>query len=132
MSRSRQRGQRFRVHPGPESCLDVHPVHSNYFLSSNDSECHIFDMRSRVENEVKLLPVSSLLGHTRAVTCARFSPGPDQIVTGCKDGVLRLYSVLGCDKASFANGSIGLWPVDSVSLTGDAAEHGSKVKERFT
>ena len=73
--------------------VDVSPVQTEYFVSpSSKGFCGIFDRRM-AKNKL-MTPISSLIGHSRAISSAFFSPQTgNNVVTVSYDNRIRLFNV---------------------------------------
>ena len=63
------------------------PTNQSFVVINNKAQCRIFDIR----NPKKQL--MDLLGHSRAISSAFFSPSDSQILTTCYDNRMRIYGV---------------------------------------
>jgi len=71
--------------------VDVHPTQDNYFVCANNKAgCFIFDIRKT--GKKLMTPVVELLGHTRALSSAMFSPiSGNKVATVAYDDKVRVY-----------------------------------------
>ena len=71
--------------------VSVHPLQNQYFVSpSSKGDCGIYD--TRMAKKKMLTPVSSLMGHTKAISSALFSPqSGNKVVTVSYDNRIRLF-----------------------------------------
>ena len=71
--------------------VSVHPLQNQYFVSpSSKGECGIYD--TRMAKKKMLTPVTTLMGHTRAISSALFSPqSGNKVVTVSYDNKIRLF-----------------------------------------
>jgi len=72
--------------------VSVNPSRTNLFLApSNKGNCGIYDMRKGCKSGV-MAPLSELMGHSKAISSAFFSPKTgSRVVTVAYDNKLRLY-----------------------------------------
>ena len=79
--------------------VSVHPLQTNYFMCpSNKGFCGIFDQRKTSKTKV-MTPVTALIGHTRAISSAFFSPQTgEKVVTVSYDNKIRLFDTQNIDK----------------------------------
>jgi pre-mRNA-processing factor 19 len=67
-------------------CLDIHPKQQNLTLTGGaDRNAIIFDRSTEKK-------VSTLVGHTKEVTCNRFHTVQDLLITGSADTTIRLWT----------------------------------------
>ena len=79
--------------------VSVHPVQTEYFLSPNNKgTCGIFDRRMNKSTKV-MTPVSSLIGHTKAISSAFFSSQTGhKVVTVAYDNKIRIFDTENMNK----------------------------------
>jgi len=72
--------------------VSLHPIKRNLFLApSNKGDCAIYDMRNATKNGV-MKPLTQLIGHTKAISSAFFSPKTgSRVVSVAYDNKLRIY-----------------------------------------
>ncbi|XP_041917292.1 WD repeat-containing protein 76 [Alosa sapidissima] len=71
-------------------CVHVHPMQRQYFVVTDSSGAHIYDVRNLNKRSSK--PVSALNGHSRSVSYAYFSPDTgNRVLTTCMDDKLRVF-----------------------------------------
>lgn len=72
--------------------VSLHPIKRNLFLApSNKGDCGIYDMRNATKNGV-MKPLTQLIGHTKAISSAFFSPKTgSRVVSVAYDNKLRIY-----------------------------------------
>merc|ERR1711997_1313150 len=72
--------------------VSVNPTRTNLFLApSNKGDCGIYDMRKGGKSGV-MTPVTELIGHSKAISSAFFSPKTgSRVVSVAYDNKLRLY-----------------------------------------
>jgi len=67
-------------------CLDIHPKQQHLSLTGGaDHNAIIFDRNTEKK-------ISTLVGHTKEVTCCRFHTLQDLLITGSADSTLRLWT----------------------------------------
>merc|ERR1712109_211598 len=73
--------------------VSLHPIKRNLFLApSNKGDCGIFDMRNANKNGTLMKPLTQLIGHTKAISSAFFSPKTgSRVVSVAYDNKLRIY-----------------------------------------
>ncbi|XP_062405535.1 WD repeat-containing protein 76 isoform X2 [Sardina pilchardus] len=70
--------------------VHVHPMQKQYFVVTDSSGAHIYDVRNLNKKSSK--PVSTLNGHSRSVSYAYFSPDTgNRVLTTCMDDKLRVF-----------------------------------------
>ncbi|XP_048119696.1 WD repeat-containing protein 76 isoform X2 [Alosa alosa] len=70
--------------------VHVHPMQRQYFVVTDSSGAHIYDVRNLNKRSSK--PVSALNGHSRSVSYAYFSPDTgNRVLTTCMDDKLRVF-----------------------------------------
>ncbi|XP_014808175.1 PREDICTED: WD repeat-containing protein 76 [Calidris pugnax] len=70
--------------------VHVHPVNKQYFLAAGSVDVCVYDIRYLKSSGNR--PVSSLVGHTKSVASAYFSPVTgSRVVSVCADDKLRVY-----------------------------------------
>merc|ERR550519_1534788 len=82
---------------GIPKAVDVHPSRQHLFLcSTNKGQCDIFDIRGTARGP--LAPVTRLIGHTRGLSSAAFSPmSGNRVASLAYDDRLRLFDTSGAD-----------------------------------
>ena len=64
---------------------------------SSKGDCGLYDMRRGGSGNKLMTPISSLVGHTRAISSALFSPlSGSRVVTVAYDNKLRLFDTTSC------------------------------------
>ena len=73
--------------------VSAHPLKQDYFLApSSKGDCAIFDRRNPSSGSKLMKPVVNLIGHTKALSSAKFSPlTGSQVVTVAYDNKIRLF-----------------------------------------
>lgn len=70
--------------------VSVHPLQKQYFAVAESTVVSIYD--SRFLKKTKTAPVCQLMGHTKSITSAYYSPVTgNQILTSCMDNAIRIY-----------------------------------------
>ena len=97
--------------------VSVHPVETDLFIApSTKGHCGIFDMRKGGSESKLMKPIKDLIGHTKAISSAMYSPVTgDRVVTVSYDNKLRIFdctqsaSILKPDKIISHNNQTGRW-----------------------
>ncbi|XP_055085040.1 WD repeat-containing protein 76 [Periophthalmus magnuspinnatus] len=79
-------------------CVSVHPLQKQYFAVAESQFVNIYD--SRFMKKSKSTPVCQLMGHSKSITSAYFSPNSgNRILTSCMDNYIRIYDTSATSKA---------------------------------
>uniref|UniRef100_A0A3B4A0I0 WD repeat-containing protein 76 n=1 Tax=Periophthalmus magnuspinnatus TaxID=409849 RepID=A0A3B4A0I0_9GOBI len=79
-------------------CVSVHPLQKQYFAVAESQFVNIYD--SRFMKKSKSTPVCQLMGHSKSITSAYFSPNSgNRILTSCMDNYIRIYDTSTTSKA---------------------------------
>lgn len=95
-STSKKFAHKYYVCAGSSSrTVAIHPSKSDMFVcSSRYGACRLFDMRGKNDSKNLIQPITSLIGHTKVVCSAFFSPlTGDKLATVCMDDKIRIYDL---------------------------------------
>ncbi|XP_058636667.1 WD repeat-containing protein 76 isoform X2 [Onychostoma macrolepis] len=74
----------------PLRCVHVHPVQQHYFVAAESRFVNVYDLRHLKRNNN--LAVGELIGHSRGVASAFFSPlTGNRVLTTCMDNMIRVF-----------------------------------------
>ncbi|CAL9701959.1 unnamed protein product [Knipowitschia caucasica] len=83
-------------------CVSVHPLQKQYFAVAESQVVHIYD--NRFLKKSNCTPVCQLLGHSKSISSAYFSPeSGNRILTSCMDDCIRIYDTSSTTVAPLLN-----------------------------